>query len=316
MSKTTDDRLLEDYLDEDPEVSGQKYALLSFISPENVLQRKDQFLFEKFLQSYEVNWKIKNLEQFLAKITTEINEKLIEHSDKFERAGQMEVAESCRKSQIRVDDIMSQYQSYVTKNQRDINTGRISEEYRDFMFREQTRLEDEFHRANDFRTTVRGLKVRGVVRDEREAQVRVKKLQAHDKIHNIFLAEVGKWTPWDPSPNNVHDQEYAQEELNTLMKKYKENEQTREQFFEEQRRAKRPTGSAYGGADSAGVVNKVIEVLPVNETATVDASGNTNTVVQASDHSGLFDAPGDLALQRRMERQASTSSGTGESPDA
>jgi hypothetical protein len=309
MSKTTDDRLLEDYLDEDPELAGQKYALLSFISPENVLQRKDQFFFEKFLQSYEVNWKIKNLEQFLAKVMTEINEKLVEHSDKFERAGQMEVAETCRKSQIRVDDIMSQYQSYVTKNQRDINTGRIAEEYRDFMFREQTRLEDEFHRANDFRTTVRGLKVRGVVRDEREAQVRVKKLQAHDKIHNIFLAEVGKWTPWDPSPNNVQDQEYAQEELNTLMKKYKENEQTREQFFEEQRKAKRPAGGASGGgAGSAGVVNKVIEVLPADEnvSATADASGNTNSVVQASDHNSLFDAPGDLALQRRMERQGST----------
>jgi len=305
MSESKDDRLFEDYLDEDPELAGQKYALLSFISPENVLQRKDQFFFERFLQNYELNWKVKNLEQFLAKTVTDINAKLVEHSDKFERAGQAEVAETCRTSQIHIETIMSQYQSYVAKNQRDINTNRIAEEFKDFMFREQARLEDEFHSTNGFRTTVRGLKVRGVVRDEREAQARVKKLQASDKIHNIFMAEVGKWTPWDPAPSSVADQEYAQEELNTLMKKYKENEQTREQFFEEQRKSKKPIGGA--GAASAGVVaNKVIEVLPA------DASGNevvpesapAPVVAPASaDHSSLFDAPGDLALQRRLERQ-------------
>jgi len=311
MSASKDDRLFEDYLDEDPELAGQKYALLSFISPENVLQRKDQFFFERFLRDYEINWRVKNMEQFLAKIVTDINTKLVEHSDKFERAGQAEVAETCRTSQIQVDGIMSQYQAYVAKNQRDINTTRIADDFKDFMFREQTRLEDEFHSANDFRTSVRGLKVRGVVRDEREAQARVKKLQAHDKIHNIFLAEVGKWTPWDPSPSNVADQEYAQEELNTLMKKYKENEQTREQFFEEQRKAKKPAGGA-GSASAGPVSNKVIEVLPADS----DVSGNavvaesvpapvaSSAPVPASgEHSSLFDAPGDLALQRRLERQ-------------
>jgi hypothetical protein len=314
MSASKDDRLLEDYLDEDPEIAGQKYALLSFISPENVLQRKDQFFFERFLRNYEISWKVKNLEQFLAKTVTDINEKLIEHSNKFERDGHVEVAETCRTSQIRIDDVMAQYQAYVAKNQREINATRIAEEYKDYMFREQARLEDEFHSANDFRTTVRGLKVRGVVRDEREAQARVKKLQAHDKIHNIFLAEVGKWTPWDPAPSNVADQEYAQEELNTLMKKYKENEQTREQFFEEQRKAKKPAGGAGAAAGGGGGQNKVIEVLPANAE---DASGNTGVSESApapvvapapgpapvSSHDSLFDAPGDLALQRRMERQ-------------
>jgi len=49
------------------------------------------------------------------------------------------------------------------------------------------------------------------------------------------VGEVGKWLPWDPEPAEVSEQEYAEEQLNTLMKKYKENEEQREQFQREQR---------------------------------------------------------------------------------
>lgn len=176
------------------------------------------------------------------------------------------------------------------------------------MFKEHVKLDDEFHSSNDFQTTVRGLKIRGVVRDEREAQMRVKKLQANDKIHNIYLAEVGKWTPWDPSPNNVENQEYAQEELNTLMKKYKENEASKEQFFEEQKKAKRPEGApAKFGEDK-----KTIEVVKDEEPEVTGAKPSaTNTVVggdpsASSNYGGLFDSPGDLALARKIQRDADT----------
>ena len=56
-------------------------------------------------------------------------------------------------------------------------------------------------------------------------------------------------------------------------------------------------------------MNKVIEVLPA-ESASVDASGNA--IVDGSDHSSMFDAPGDLALQRRI----ASSAGAGESNNA
>jgi hypothetical protein len=46
---------------------------------------------------------------------------------------------------------------------------------------------------------------------------------------------VGKWLPWDPKPHQVQDQEYAEDQLNTLMKTYKENEESREKFVAEQR---------------------------------------------------------------------------------
>jgi len=55
--------------------------------------------------------------------------------------------------------------------------------------------------------------------------------------------------PWDPEPHEVGDSEYADDQLNTLMKKYKENEGKRDEFFAEQK-AGRIMGA--GGAGGAG----------------------------------------------------------------
>ena len=44
-----------DLLDEDKPMAGQKFACLSFISPEHVLKQKDLFLFEQFIR--EKHWK-------------------------------------------------------------------------------------------------------------------------------------------------------------------------------------------------------------------------------------------------------------------
>jgi hypothetical protein len=38
----------EDFLDEDNEIPSQRFVLLSFLSPEKVLARKDQYIFEQF----------------------------------------------------------------------------------------------------------------------------------------------------------------------------------------------------------------------------------------------------------------------------
>jgi len=46
---------------------------------------------------------------------------------------------------------------------------------------------------------------------------------------------VGKWLPWDPKPHQVQEQEYAEDQLNTLMKRYKDNEDAKDKFVSDQR---------------------------------------------------------------------------------
>lgn len=282
----------EDFLDEDPEISSQKYVLLSFLSPENVLTRKDQFFFQKFLVDYEIQWKTKHIESYLAKQVATINKTLEDRSDKLETAGHAELAEEIRSSRVKVDDVIREFAGYVAKSAKEIKMTRIQDDYADFMFRNQAKLDDEFFAANDFRTTVRGVKVRGVYSTTKEAEVRGKKLQGSDPLHNIFIAEVGKWLPWDPSPNQIADQEYAEDQLNMLMKKYKENDEAKEAFYQENKLPK-PSKAVIGGGEAA-------------------PGSATDESTDVSNHfEGMFGAAGDLALQRKIAA-ATTATATAE----
>lgn len=276
---------VEDFLDEDNEIPSQRYALLSFLSPERVLEKKELFFFEKFLSNFEIEWKSKNLEKFLAETVIGVNRELDENAVELEKKNLFEQAEICRKNRVSIETVMDNYQKFVSKNRKEINSTRILDSYQDFMFKNQNRLEEEFHAKNDFHTTMRGVKVRGVYSTPKEAEARGKKLQQKDKYFNIFIGEVGKWLPWDPEPHQVQDQEYAEEELNTLMKKYKENEDGKERFFEERRKQ-----------DSNAGRTQPKQIFGANNTENQETSTTTG--------GGMFDLVGDLALQRKAQKEA------------
>ena len=51
LSKNQNDAPIEDYLDEDKPIPGQKYVCLSFVSPENVLEDKKLYTLYKYMKS-------------------------------------------------------------------------------------------------------------------------------------------------------------------------------------------------------------------------------------------------------------------------
>ena len=71
---------------------------------------------------------------------------------------------------------------------------------------------------------IRGLKVRGVYDDLGKAQKAAAKLRDIDKDHHIFVGEVGKWMPWDPTEKQVEEENYQDEKLDKIMKKAHESE--------------------------------------------------------------------------------------------
>jgi hypothetical protein len=100
------------------------------------------------------------------------------------------------------------------------------------MDEKEEKLNKEFSSLVDFQTNVRGFKLRGCYDTLREAQIRSEVLKRKDKQHNIYITQVGCWCPWDPNPNDIQDQHYAEDQLNTLMKKYRENQDQKDEVFE------------------------------------------------------------------------------------
>jgi hypothetical protein len=286
----------EDYLNEDPEIPGQKFCLLSFLSPEKVLANKDVFLFEKFLQTFEYTFSTKNFEAFLMTTLKSVNDKLNTAADEADAKDLSGNAEVLRSSRVRMDTVMDSLKDFVKTNQAELKASKLKDTYDDFIFANRDKLEEAFYAQNEFRTTVRGMKVRGVYNSREEAVARSKKLQRTDTIHNIFVGEVGKWLPWDPEPSQVGEQEYAEEKLNTLMKKYKENEDSRE-MFERENRAKMMQGKKAKSEEERveADANAALENEPVAAAAASQA-----------EYHGMFssDGPADLAIARKMDRDA------------
>jgi len=263
----------EDFLTEDPEISSQKYVLLSFLSPEKVLARKDLFMFENFLKVYEVDWKVKNLEKFLGETVKGINDRIDKEVTKLMEKNLNDEAELVRTTKVPVDSVLTKYADFVRENAKAVNATTIQDSFEDFHFKMGKELEDKFYAKNSFQTTVRGLKVRGVYGSQEEAVSRSKKLQRNDPHHNIFVGEVGKWLPWDPNPKDIAEQEYAEDELNQLMKGYKENQDAKDKFYNENPSLRKKDGDKS--------VNKMFESSVQN------------------DNKSLFDGPADLAMERK-----------------
>ena len=261
------------WLEQDKEIPGQKYVCLSFLSPEKVLANKEVFFYSRFLENYEVEYKVTASEKFLMDQILQVTKAIAKVEDLVANSGlaapsttdvsgssnildkqsQPENGDSTvpvdakkwRDDALKVmqdtraalsKDAADDLAQYVKKNMRDFKETKIQEAFENFMFKNRKKLEEEFFTKNEFRTSIRGLKVRGVYDTAAEAGARAKTLQKLDPFFNVYVGQMGFWLPWDPEPADVADQEYAEDQLNTLMKNYKQNESQKEALYEEQKR--------------------------------------------------------------------------------
>ena len=186
-----------DYLEQDEPIRNQNFVCLSFISPEEVLVNKDRYYFEKYITEF----------------TSKTNEMLTTLKNIFPD----------KQEELRI--LSDNYDFLFEAN-------KIHDHYKYFVNEKHDELEKSFYEANNFQTSVRGLKVRGVYDSIDEAKARSEKLRKlENNKFSIYIAQVGCWCPWSPNPEDITDQEFAETELNTLMHKYQENLDNKAEFF-------------------------------------------------------------------------------------
>jgi hypothetical protein len=198
-----------DYLDEDPEIPTQRYCVISFLSPEKVIKHKDQFFFEKFVRFIDHDWKIKGIESLMAFLA--------------------------KKYSLKVEDLMKDGTEFAKVRSAEMKETDIFEQYNVFLLKHEKSLQEEYDNLVEFRTNTRGVKVRRAFANAEEAQTFAKVCQRRYPKDSIYVGKVGAWLPWDPSEHMIQDVQYANDQLNELMRKYQENESNRELFFAEER---------------------------------------------------------------------------------
>jgi hypothetical protein len=114
----------------------------------------------------------------------------------------------------------------------------VYSKYSDFCYKYEDKLQRDFDEQNEFQTSLRGIKVRGVFDTREAAQARAQKLSNTDSSFHVFIGQVGYWLPWEPNADKVENEHFQNTQLNNMMEKYQENNVNRDIFYEEQKRDK------------------------------------------------------------------------------
>ena len=188
---------LVDLLDEDRPIAEQKFACLSFVSPEYIIKNKNLFMFESFLEEYNFNKSMEKFTKFINFVSYKYN--------------------------IKSDDLHEQFKKFVD-SERDTLQTTVEDDYKNFIDSNEKRLEEAYSKKNEFQTSVRGIKVRGVFPNQEEAELRCKMLRSLDPNHDVYVGPVGIWMPFHPEAYKTGNVQYLEKELNELMHEKKKND--------------------------------------------------------------------------------------------
>jgi len=262
-----------DLLDEDPAIAGQKFVCLSFISPESVLKKREHYLYEKFVQQWDMS---KSMEKF--------NEFLNFMSFKYT---------------LDVQKVMADYQEFVKEEETKLKADAevVENDYKTFLDKNEERLNQEFNKKHQFQTSVRGVKIRGVFSTQEESESHCKKLRERDPAHDIYVGQVGVWMPFEPDAYRTGRVEFLEPELNRLHQEKTANEARAKEAFDERIKAAKRKAIEDNIAKARASGNKL--------TQTLDEQGNLVGVNTMSfDDREAADEEGRLAHEKAVLENA------------
>ena len=196
-----------DLCDEDPPISGQKFACMSFVSPEKILKKREIFLFDQFIKNWEFSKSMERYFEFIHFIAYKHN--------------------------FNVETLIADFNDFVKEESDKLKKSGIEDDYKNFMDKQEDKLNSQFNREHAFQTSVRGLKIRGVYNSQEEAEDKCKKMREYDPNHDIYVGPVGVWIPWDPDAYKTGRVEHMEDELNALHSEKIKNEELAKKQFEE-----------------------------------------------------------------------------------
>ena len=238
-----------DLCDEDPAIAGQKFACMSFVSPEKILKKREVYLFNQFVKNWEFSKSMERYFEFIHFIAYKHN--------------------------MKVETLISDFNDFVKEESDKLKKSGIEDDYKNFLDKQEDKLNEQFNREHAFQTSVRGIKIRGVYGTQDEAEDKCKKLRDSDPSHDIYVGPVGVWVPWDPDAYKTGRVEHMEDELNALHAEKMKNEELAKKEFEERVRETKKQAII----ENIEKAKKSGNVL----TQTLDEEGNLNGVTENVD---------------------------------
>ena len=96
-----------DLLEEDKPIAGQKFACISFVSPEQIVKQKEMYMFEHFLKDWDFRKSMEKYTQFLNFLSY--------------------------KYSLDFDKVTQDLQDFVKDQQKELTQSNIEDEYKNFL---------------------------------------------------------------------------------------------------------------------------------------------------------------------------------------
>jgi hypothetical protein len=177
----------------------------------------------------------------------------------------------------------------------DLKYDEIYSKYEDYIYKYADELQRDYDEKNEYKTSMRGVKVRGVYNTKEEAENRAKSLSRTDTTFNVFVGQVGYWLPWDPCADNVDKEVFQDEQLNQLMEGYEKNNINREIFYEELKQDKiKAARDEYMAAKKKREEEKKLEEenkRAEDKTKEIEGGDNNDTINEGTTLEEIKDEP-------------------------
>jgi len=249
-----------DLLEEDKPIAQQKFVCVSFVSPENIIKSKEQFQFDQFVKTWDMNKSVEKFAKFTAFLAYKYN--------------------------LDTEQVTSDLTEFCKEESETLNSMSVSDDYKTFLDKNLDALELEYSKQHNFQTNTRGLKIRGVYPSQEEAEVRAKMLRENDPYFDVYVGPVGVWMPWEPDAYRTGKVDFLEKELNELMSNKKANEDNAKEFFNNRVKETKKKAMEENIAKATNTGNKLTQTLDKNG----DLIGVKNIVDVSEVNAELFES--------------------------
>lgn len=195
-----------DLLEEDKPIAQQKFVCVSFVSPENIIQQKEHFFFDRFVKTWDLVKSMQKYAQFTAFLSYKYN--------------------------LDPEQVTTDLNDFCKEESGVLAKESIEDDYKTYLEKYVEDLELEYNKKNDFQTNTRGIKIRGVFPSQEEAEIRAKLLRENDPHFDVYVGPVGVWMPWEPDAYRTGQVHFLESQLNELMSKKQQNEASAKEYFD------------------------------------------------------------------------------------
>ena len=176
--------------DEYERTEGQNYVVTSFLSPEHAVRRREEWLYEQFINWNEYSTGFKVCADFADFITA--------------------------KYELDSEKVQKDFDDFMETEKARLNDADVSTKFALFCKNNHTDLMEKYHKLNGRETSARAMMVLGVTNTVEEARELVAEAVASHENHLDFhVGPVGRWLLWNP--DGLVKREYLDAEVNELM---------------------------------------------------------------------------------------------------